>query len=303
MPPLSHPTRILCCALAVITAPALWPAPVEAKSAREEVAEKLVLAGRQRMLAEGMAFKLCLTQSGVAAEQSLNELYVMWNVFSWYHAGLRYGNLQLDLSTERDRGVLASWRALDTDWAELKAIYEPAIGGQAVSEADFARAQAITETVSTRATDLVAALRSAYASELGARGFGTALLLDLYERQRMLAEQIAKEVCLIYRGDVTEARRQRLADARRLFTLSLEAFQKGRADAGVPKPPSPEIEAHLQDVQRHWVPADTLSEAAAGGRRPGAAEISAFNTSVDLTLSSMTAAINGLISIQRRAAE
>ena len=273
------------------------PAP---KRSREEVAELLVIAGRQRMLAEGMASKLCFAESGVVRRESQNELYVMWNIFDWYHAGLMFGNPQLDLAPEQSAEVIGAWRELDVDWAVLKAIYEPVLGGASVSAEDFSQAQTKTGEVTDGATDLVAALRANYSAELGPRGFGSALLIDLYERQRMLSQRLAKDVCLIARGDRAAARVDGLGEAVGIFSLSLDAFQNGLEEAGVPQPPTPEIAARLAEAKTYWDPVKPLADRAASGQALAPAELERFAVTMDRFLATMTAAINGLVAFNSR---
>lgn len=265
-----------------------------------EVASRIVIAGRQRMLAEGMAAKLCFIESGVAREESLNEFYVMWNIFSWYHRGISGGNPQLQLSTERSDKVLESWNRLDRTWQPLKAIYEPVLDGGRVSDQTFARTIGMTAEVTDGATDLVAALRSAYADQLGPQGFGAALLLDLYERQRMLAQKIAKDVCLLARGEGGAARREELSGTATIFALSLDAFLNGREDVSVPKPPTPEIASALDRAQRHWLAIEGTVRDASGGRAPDGAGLATLAETMDRFIAEMTVAINGLVSYQER---
>ena len=280
----------------VATAPA--PAAASGQSS-EEVAERLVLAGRQRMLAQAMASQLCLIHAGVEQTQNRNELYINWNVFSWYHSGLRHGNTELKLSREFSPKVQAAWNDLDTSWAELKEIYEPEMAGRTIPARRYLRAQTITDDVTAKAVALVAALRSVYSKDLGARGFGAALLLDLYERQRMFAEKITKDVCLIHRGDTGAERLANLTGTIELFNLSLGAFLQGRSDAGVPPPPSPEIETHLAAADGEWQKIFFSADAAAQGIRLERDELAEFTTGMDRFVSAMTAAINALVVIQR----
>ncbi|MEM9736945.1 MAG: type IV pili methyl-accepting chemotaxis transducer N-terminal domain-containing protein [Pseudomonadota bacterium] len=282
---------------APLSATAEEPAEVTPRSS-EEIAERLVIAGRQRMLAEGMAAKLCLAESGIARENSQNELYLMWNIFDWYHVGLVFGNPQLGLAREESLRVVGAWRALDGDWAVLKSIYEPVLEGASVSAADFAQAQVSTGAVTQGATDLVAALRAAYSQELGPQGFGSALLIDLYERQRMLTQRMAKDVCLISRGETGADRQANLTQVIEIFDASLNAFQNGLPEAGVPQPPTQAIAARLSEAKSLWDPVKPVAFAAAGGRELNGAELTGFAVTMDRFLSVMTAAINELVATQ-----
>ncbi|MEM1297780.1 MAG: hypothetical protein AAGH68_00780, partial [Pseudomonadota bacterium] len=145
---------------------------------KRAVGDRIVIAGRQRMLAEGMAAKLCMKVSGVADEVTRRDLYTMWNIFGWYHAGLRNGNPQLDLNAERHPDVLNAWAQMDLIWGGLNGIYEGVIVTDQADPGTLDVAVDLTDTVTDGATQVVAALRGAYADQLGAQGFGSALLID-----------------------------------------------------------------------------------------------------------------------------
>lgn len=259
-------------------------------------AERIVIAGRQRMLAEGMAANLCFSDSRIARDAAQNKLYVMWNVFSWYHRGIVQGNLELGLPPETSKRVLTPWVDVDRSWSELKEIYEPVLAGGSVSAPAFDRAIALTDVVANQSSIVVAALRSVHAKDLGQAGFGTGLLIDLYERQRMLAERISKNVCLIARGDRNDARLTDLSETVKIFRASLDAFQNGLADLGVPPPPTPEIAESLRAAQFHWQSVAAFAFAIVGGMELGEDAMTDFASTMDLFNSNMTAALNHLVS-------
>ena len=266
-----------------------------------EVRERLVIVGRQRMLAEALAEKLCYAEAGVAPEKNLGELYVLWNIFGWYHRGIRSGNRELELGPEPNRDVLLAWKGVDTHWQQLSRIYEPAIAGDTVTPTAFANVISKTDDVSQAAIDLMSRLRAAYADELGPRGFGSALLIDLYERQRMLGEQISKDVCLISQGDTATTRLESLTRTIEIFSASLAAFQNGRSDVGVPAPPTDGIARSLSDAQAHWQPVAAFAYASAIGQQLGPTELGEFSDAMNRFIVSMTAAINDLVLYQTQA--
>ena len=268
---------------------------------RNQARERIVIAGRQRMLAETMAGKLCVAEFGIAPELNLNRVYVSWNIFSWYHLGIRTGNTQLELDAEQNRNVLAAWRKLDLEWQVLRELYRPALSGRRVIGSDFNTTMEKTQHVAEEASTLVAIIRSAYAKDLGAQGFGSALLIDLYERQRMLGARIAKDVCLISRGDSSTARLEGLTQTIEIFNLSLDAFQNGREDVGVPKPPNPQIAQSLLDAQTHWRPVSAFAYASAIGQKLGPVELGEFSDAMELFNVKMTEAINRLVSHKNKA--
>lgn len=294
---------------ALLLISAVFQTDLQANAAQEEapvadrdrqVRERLVIAGRQRMLAEALAAKLCFAEAGVMPVESRNELYVMWNIFGWYHQGFRKGNRELELGPELNRDVLLAWQMVDSDWRELREIYAPALSQNSVAPSEVERAVVLTGSITDATTNLVAKVRSAYADELGPRGFGSALLLDLYERQRMLGERIAKGVCLVSRGDASDEQLAELTRTIQIFSVSMEAFQNGREDAGVPTPPNAKIARSLADALSHWRPVAAFAYASAVGQQLGAPELTEFAGAMNLFIVSMTAAINDLASHQNK---
>ncbi|MEM9044087.1 MAG: type IV pili methyl-accepting chemotaxis transducer N-terminal domain-containing protein [Pseudomonadota bacterium] len=289
-------TAIIVSSLSIVdfgSASASDPAPN--RDQQVDLSKRLVIAGRQRMLAEGMASKLCFAEAGVRREESLSELYLMWNIFNWYHSGILLGNVQLELKSETDPYVVAAWRTLDNEWWDLKSLYEPVLDGVAISPASFAKAQSSTEEVTQLSDNLVAALRSAYSKRLGQRGFGATLLIDLYERQRMLSHRIAKNTCLMSTGDKSPERRADLAEMMSVFDNSLAAFQNGMADFGIPKPPNEEIATALASVKEAWDGAKPLISRTAIGAVLNTQELTVLAETNDRIVVAMTAAINGLV--------
>ena len=264
---------------------------------RKSAGERIVIAGRQRMLAEGMAAKLCFKMSGVSDAAASRELYTMWNVFGWYHAGLRNGNPQLDLAAERNLDVLRSWSQMDMVWGGLRGLYEEVLDNGHTDPLTFLTAIDLTGTVTDAATDTVAALRSAYSDQLGPRGFGRALLIDLYERQRMLGQKIAKEVCLLSHGAAAASTVKDLSGTLEIFTLSMGAFETGMEDVGVPPPLSPRIAAGLAEARAEWTPVARFAKAAAAGQPPSKADLARFASAMDRYIAAMTGTINSLTAL------
>ncbi|MFK7944259.1 MAG: type IV pili methyl-accepting chemotaxis transducer N-terminal domain-containing protein [Paracoccaceae bacterium] len=267
---------------------------------KRSVGERIVIAGRQRMLAEGMAAKLCYKVSGIQNASAGRDLYTMWNIFGWYHAGLRHGNTQLELSAESNLDVLNAWAQMDLIWGGLKGVYEGVIDSDTSDRGTLGVAVDLTEAVTDGASQLVATLRGAYSEQLGPQGFGSALLIDLYERQRMLGQKIAKDVCLVSLRDTPATRIAGLEKTLTLFNLSLDAFQNGLSDVGVPPPPTPEIAQLLKKARKDWQPAETWARAAAEGQALSQTELADFADAMDLFISDMTAAINALVAFKAR---
>lgn len=79
-----------------------------------------------------------------------------------------------------------------------------------------------------------------------------ALIIDIAGRQRMLAQRMSKNVCLIASGLNVEVATAELTGAAQMFDTSLFALRNGMAEAGIKPPPNDEIAAGLDVVIADW---------------------------------------------------
>ena len=264
--------------------------PVDAKS----VSTRIDLAGRQRMLSERMAKFFCFARSGVDAATNVKKFVDSRELFVSTHAGFADGSVEMGLFAEANGSVKASWQQVDLMWLSLNNIYDRALGGELVSEKDFDYSMRLTLEVRKRANDMVAQMRSAYASKLGDGGFGDALLLDLYGRQRMLSQKLSKEVCLVARGHDLDKTQPELQATLELFETSLAAFMEGMPIAGVPKPPSDAIAAQLQKANAEWQPIRLVAATVASGNAVTLTDLQTFAEGADRFLVEMNKAVKML---------
>ncbi len=262
--------RIFACGLALSCA-LLSESFADTAVGAHSVAVRIALAGQQRMLSERMAKSLCFARSGVDPMQQVDRLQDAMQAFDAVHRGLVEGNDALELYVETDPSVLEAWENLDILWFSLNAVYSRAIDGAPVSEREFSQVLGLTLEVDKRANDLVAQIRHKYAEKLGSGGLGKAILLDLYDRQRMLSQKLSKEVCLLSRGHKIDETAAEMAETLKLFDTSLRAFLEGMPIAGIPKPPSPAIAEALDRANEIWIGYRPVVSALASG---GAASLS-----------------------------
>lgn len=262
----------------------------------ETIGKRIAIAGRQRMLAESMAKSACYAQSGIDTEASLQNLYVTWNVYGWYHRGLHSGNPQLELFPETDKRVLRRWEEIDKTWAGVAAVGKTAWQGQTLSAGQFETMMDRTREMSEQNNLLVSELRASYGDKLAASGGQmSALLIDLYERQRMLGQKLSKEVCLIARDFQTDNMRGSLSTTISTFSNSLDAFLTGMPALNIPAAPTPGIKDSLVTAKSHWTAITDVAKAAEAGQNISQEDLVRFREEMDLFLSDMTMAINLLV--------
>ncbi|MEM7505450.1 MAG: type IV pili methyl-accepting chemotaxis transducer N-terminal domain-containing protein [Pseudomonadota bacterium] len=274
----------------------LGPLPSKAADAEipvnaETVGHRINLAGRQRMLLERMAKMFCYARSGVDVMASVENLTKSKDMFAATHTAFSQGDAAMKIFPETVDSVRDSWIKVNGDWAVLSEIYDRALGGAFVSEEDFATANAVTLSTRKEANDMVAQLRTAYAPQLGGGGFGSAILIDLYGRQRMLSQKLSKEVCLVARGHELDKTRPELAATLELFENSLNAFINGMPIAGVPVPPSDEIATQLAVAEAEWAAVADVAHAVAEGDAVSLVELERFAQGTDKFLPEMNKAV------------
>ena len=258
------------------------------------VSTRIDLAGRQRMLSERMAKFFCFARSGVDATTNVKNFVDARGLFEATHAGFANGSADMGLFAEADESVKTSWEQVDLMWLSLNGIYNKALGGELVSEKDFDYSMRLTLEVRKRANDMVAQMRSAYAGNMGEGGFGDALLLDLYGRQRMLSQKLSKEVCLVARGHDLDKTQPELRATLELFETSLAAFMEGMPIAGVPKPPSEAIAEQLNKANAEWQPIRLVAATVASGNAVSLSDLKTFAAGADRFLVEMNKAVKML---------
>ena len=93
------------------------------------------------------------------------------------------------------------------------------------------------------------------------------LAIDIAGRQRMLAQRMSKNICLMSTGLGSEAVIAELQSAADTFGASLNALRSGMPEAGVQGPPNAEIEAGLDGVISDWQSMQPLiNDVLAGGQ-------------------------------------
>jgi nitrate/nitrite-specific signal transduction histidine kinase len=111
-----------------------------------------------------------------------------------------------------------------------------------------------------------------------------AMTIDFAGRQRMLAQRMLKNMCLINIGTDVELAQTELAEAYRLFDVTLAALQVGMAEAGVSPPPNQAVIDGLIEVAAAWADMAPKVQRVMGGETFDLEEQAAvFNEINDLT--------------------
>ncbi|PJE26998.1 Type IV pili methyl-accepting chemotaxis transducer N-term [Pseudooceanicola antarcticus] len=250
--------------LALDLIPALGIAPLLAATplSASEAKHKINLAGRQRMLSQRMAMLSCMADSDVQAESAVARAGGAFALFDQTLNGLRFGDAEHGLSTEKNMEMLDALAAVDLLWQGYgRAVEGYVTGGEAASlRVIHARNPAVLKTMN----DAVGLMERLYGEGLIAPDLAAAI--NVAGRQRMLIMKALKEACMVGRGFDPEGDRRALQGTIALFSSSLYKLRVGNAWDGIIAPPSFEIDMQLELVQAVWDWMEPyLKEIAAGG--------------------------------------
>lgn len=242
--------------------------PVLANGITQDVgsSERVNLSGQLGTLSERITAAACNLSAGIATTESQAVLQISTHHFSRINKALLEGNRGFGILGEETRPrTLQAINDLNAKWEPLQ---EMANGTQAASN-DVSSVTSLAEQsdpLQKEAQILVSEITGQYADP-AALLHSDALLLEIAGRQRMLANRLSKNVCLIA-SDVrdTEAMDE-LAETITLFDTSLNALQFGLESVGVRPPPNAAIEAGLAVVAEEWVAIRPILEATLAGEK------------------------------------
>lgn len=226
--------------------------------------ERINFSGKLRMLSQRIPAAACYSHAGIEQEKSADLLKAATAEFDLIINGLQFGEPKLGIKGEEtDRRVLIDIEKLHTVWdplhVEIKDIVET--GG---SDEEVQHIAHVSHDVLDVAKHLVSVLVGEY-SDPTALLQTDAMTIDIAGRQRMLAQRISKNVCLIASGFDTERALKELAGARSIYDASANALRFGMPEAGINATRHEDILTALDSVLSLWAESQPLLDAAAAG--------------------------------------
>lgn len=251
--------------LAALSGMTFSTAPAFAKDiTAEEAARRVNMAGRQRMLSQRIAMSACFATVGINSRTQYQVLENAYHEFSQVHDGLRNGSEELDLHQEGYRSVVDALNAVDTSWADYQAMIDGILKIKLMTPYVMNRFDDNGVAVLNDMNVAVTTIASKYSAELEELPQILAVTIDFAGRQRMLTQKMAKEFCMVSAGVDVEESRELLMQSYEQFNLTLAALVDGIPHMITPAP-TPEILAHLHDVEKVWEqPSQIFAKAIAG---------------------------------------
>lgn len=236
----------------------------------EEVgaSERINFSGKLRMLSQRIPAAACYSHAGVETEASAKLLKAATAEFDLILNGLQFGEESLGiLGEEKDRKVLMDIEALHAQWdplhGEIKDIVDN--GGTDAEVVHIANESHNTLKI---AKHLVSVLVGEYADPTALLQ-ADAMTIDIAGRQRMLAQRISKNVCLINSGFDAERAYKELDGARNIYGASANALRFGMPEAGITATKNAEILAKLDSVLALWADVQPILDSVKAGEAIG----------------------------------
>ena len=244
---------------------------------------RINMSGKLRMLSQRIPGLACNAAAGIAPDQSMNAMYAATTEFERILAALTVGDDGLKITApEQNRRTLVFIDEVAQVWAPF-ARNAADVGRGADAFVQVAGMAEESGPLLASAVDLVNRIVGVYYDPVTTRQ-SDALTIDYAGRQRMLAQRMSKNVCLMNEGVTVAAAQAELAEAYRLFDATLAALQTGMPSAGVSPPPNDAVVAGLDIVVAAWADmAPLMQRAIAGETFDQALRAQVFHGMNDLT--------------------
>lgn len=214
-----------------------------------QMAVKINLAGKQRMLIQKMAKEALLISLAINPDENKIHLQESMALFEKTLHGLQKGDKSLDLTKTANTETLAQLDKVDKIWKDFK----PAINTM-LNEGDNKQA---LETINRMNITLLLAMDKAvsmYAENSGSNLNRLANVINLSGRQRMLTQKISKEILLIAKGVDSSKNQEKLLETTQLFDKNLNFLLKSDASSfDISKVKDEAIKKQLNTVNNLWI--------------------------------------------------
>ncbi|MGV6809073.1 MAG: type IV pili methyl-accepting chemotaxis transducer N-terminal domain-containing protein [bacterium] len=213
----------------------------------KEMAVKINLSGKQRMLTQKMSKESLLISQDIDKEENLKNLEASMRLFEQTLIGLRNGDESLELSKTDNDKILAQLDIVDGKWATFKPLIESVIAGKA----DKSTLEKIAELNLPLLAEMNKAV-SLYEVNAGADVSELAITINLSGKQRMLTQKMTKELLLIANDINKEDNLKNLEKTVNLFEKTLVGLEKGDGDLYLAATTDEAILKQLATIKTQW---------------------------------------------------
>ncbi|MEL6747813.1 MAG: type IV pili methyl-accepting chemotaxis transducer N-terminal domain-containing protein [Pseudomonadota bacterium] len=239
------------CAAISTTGPVLFNAPAKADeiSDRDDVARRLNLAGRQRMLTQHMTKSVCFAVADVNKDKHKGSLSQAIYLFQSTLTSLRDGSAAQGLKPEDHKEVLDGLTRVSRLWVPFAGAINTWSLGFDTSTAPLEQIYELNVPLLKEMNKTVGIMEATYNEQKAAVSPATSRAINIAGRQRMLSQRMAKDFCLVASKFKTDEKRERLKATVEEFTGAIDALTDGSSERGLDPAPS-EIADQLERVKR-----------------------------------------------------
>lgn len=250
---------------------------------QDGASQRINLSGKLRMLSQRVTGASCYAQSGIDSEASSAVLNAAAAEFELITAALEFGNDDLGVfGAEERRKTQVGLGKLNELWAPMATLAGSVSAGTGTPDDVTAMADQAGPLLEM-AQRMVTEITGEYSNPAEIIQ-ANAMLIDIAGRQRMLAQRMSKNVCLIAAGINVEQAAEELRGASEIFDASLSALRGGMPSAGINPPPNDEIADGLAAVSAVWEEVQPIVTMTLNGQIPDAEQLAVmFHQSNALT--------------------
>ena len=251
-------------------------------------------ADQQRLLLEMMSTESILVALEVDAESHLKKLKRTHRLFNEVRVGLREGNAALGLPPAESSEVLDKLSLVDSLWPLFDNTVRKSVGAGKVGRTEIDALAEMSQPLEEALEDTV----EAYGLEVNRQQLHSMrfTLISVASHQRTLTQRMAKQFLLIAYGHEARKNKSRLKKTASRFARSLRALQIGDQDQRLIAPPTEDIQAQLEQVNRLWLDFERLIREAVKGDPPNRREIQRL----DELNSDLLAALEQTVTLYRK---
>ncbi len=215
-------------------------AKTEVTQTKEQGANVINLAGKQRMLTQKMSKEALFIAKGINAEANTKALGETAALFDKTLKGLVEGDEALKLPKTTDKEILAQLEKVSELWASMKKSIDVVAGGKAD--------KAALEAISKENLPLLKNMNQAV--QMYAKASGSKLSPEMADtinragKQRMLTQKMTKELLLVANGIDADANKENAKKTAELFESTLKDLTDNCKDE--------KIKAQLDAVAKLW---------------------------------------------------
>lgn len=259
-----HARRTLAMATVVLGTALASPALANGFTQDVGSSERVNLSGQLGTLSERITAAACNLSAGIATVESQAVLNISTHHFTRINRALLEGNRGFGILGEESRPrTLRAISELNAKWEPLRDMANATRAS--ANDRSYVESLAVqSNPVQEEAKILVAEITGQYADP-AVMLHADALLLEIAGRQRMLANRMSKNVCLMA-SDVQNAEAEaQLRETVQLFEATMGALQNGMPTVGVRPPPTEKIANGLDVVANEWSSIKPIIDTALAG--------------------------------------